>query len=57
MVRFPFYFWYMGMIPDLGILRDRAVQRLTKGVYEGSSKLRQAMAQVQIFSGSIFTVY
>ena len=37
-------FWYMGMIPDLGILRDRAVQRLTKGVYEGSSKLRQSMA-------------
>jgi len=24
-------FWYMGMIPDLGVLRDRAVQRLNKG--------------------------
>lgn len=38
-------FWYMGMIPDLGILRDRAVQRLSKGVYEQSSKLRQTLAQ------------
>ena len=38
-------FWYMGMIPDLGILRDRAVQRLKAGVYEGSSQLRESMAQ------------
>ena len=23
-------FWYMGMIPDLAVLRDRAVQRLKR---------------------------
>ena len=38
-------FWYMGMIPDFCILRDRAVQRLSKGFYEETSKLRQTMAQ------------
>jgi molybdopterin-containing oxidoreductase family membrane subunit len=38
-------FWYMGMIPDLGILRDRAVQRLSAGIYEETSKLRESMAR------------
>jgi len=38
-------FWYMGMIPDLGVLRDRAVQRLSAGVYEEKSKLRESMAR------------
>jgi molybdopterin-containing oxidoreductase family membrane subunit len=38
-------FWYMGMIPDFSILRDRAVQRLSKGFYEETSKLRQSMAK------------
>ena len=38
-------FWYMGMIPDLGILRDRAVQRLTAGIYQETSKLRSNMAR------------
>jgi molybdopterin-containing oxidoreductase family membrane subunit len=38
-------FWYMGMIPDLGILRDRAVQRLSAGIYEETSKLRASMAR------------
>ncbi len=38
-------FWYMGMIPDLGILRDRAVQRLTAGIYQETSKLRSTMAR------------
>ena len=35
----------MGMIPDLGVLRDRAVQRLSAGVYEETSKLRESLAR------------
>ena len=38
-------FWYMGMIPDLGVLRDRAVQRLNKGVYEGGSAIAKKLAE------------
>ena len=38
-------FWYMGMIPDLGVLRDRAVQRLNKGVYEGGSAIANKIAE------------
>ena len=38
-------FWYMGMIPDLGVLRDRAVQRLNKGVYEGGGSIANKLAQ------------
>lgn len=28
-------FWYMGMISDLGVLRDRALQGLKAGTFEG----------------------
>ena len=38
-------FWYMGMIPDLGVLRDRAVQRLNKGVYEGGGAIANKLAE------------
>ena len=38
-------FWYMGMIPDLGTLRDRAVQRLKAGVYETGTEFQKKFAQ------------
>lgn len=38
-------FWYMGMIPDLGTLRDRAVQRLKAGNYEGATELKKKFAE------------
>ena len=36
-------FWYMGMIPDLGVLRDRALQRLNLDAYSGSNFLAKAI--------------
>ena len=36
-------FWYMGMIPDLAVLRDRAVKRLKAGIYESSNKIRTSL--------------
>ena len=38
-------FWYMGMIPDLGTLRDRAVQRLKAGNYEGATEFKKKFAE------------
>jgi molybdopterin-containing oxidoreductase family membrane subunit len=34
-------FWYMGMIPDLGTLRDRAVQRLKADVYDKGTEFQK----------------
>ncbi|MEO0508741.1 MAG: NrfD/PsrC family molybdoenzyme membrane anchor subunit [Verrucomicrobiota bacterium] len=38
-------FWYMGMIPDLGTLRDRAVQRLKAGVYDAGTDFQKKFDQ------------
>ncbi len=38
-------FWYMGMIPDLGTLRDRAVLRLSSGLHDGAAKLGEHVAK------------
>ncbi|HBR93201.1 MAG TPA: hydrogenase, partial [Opitutae bacterium] len=47
-------FWYMGMIPDLSVLRDRAVQRLKKNAYEGAGALAKGM---DIFRKNFYAVF
>jgi molybdopterin-containing oxidoreductase family membrane subunit len=50
-------FWYMGMIPDLGVLRDRAVQRLNKGVYEGGSAIANKLAAgMDVFRKNFYAI-
>jgi molybdopterin-containing oxidoreductase family membrane subunit len=49
-------FWYMGMIPDLGVLRDRAVQRLKVGAYEGAGLLAKSMDVFRKYLYGIFAM-
>jgi len=49
-------FWYMGMIPDLGVLRDRAVQRLKVGAYEGAGLLAKGMDVFRKYLYGIFAM-
>ena len=49
-------FWYMGMIPDLGVLRDRAVQRLKAGLYGQGFSMQQAMDVFRKYLYGIFAM-
>lgn len=49
-------FWYMGMIPDLGVLRDRAVQRLKAGLYGKGFSMQQAMDVFRKYLYGIFAM-
>ena len=49
-------FWYMGMIPDLGVLRDRAVQRLQAGLHDGASALTRGLDVFRKYFYGIFAM-
>jgi len=51
-------FWYMGMIPDLGTLRDRAVARLKNGVHEGASRVSGVISRgMDVFRSYFYGIF
>ncbi|MFP4673599.1 MAG: NrfD/PsrC family molybdoenzyme membrane anchor subunit [Opitutales bacterium] len=51
-------FWYMGMIPDLGVLRDRAVMRLQSGIHAGAAGLqRKVAAGMDVFRKYFYAIF
>ena len=51
-------FWYMGMIPDLGVLRDRAVRRLKAGAYDTGKVLADRVTRgMDVFRKYFYAIF